>query len=659
MSYDVSQYWRLLNSVEYWNEWRRDHPEVSINLAEANLSYANLRKANLRDANLTAASLTGADLSGTDLTRAILTGTKLSGAILDLKTRWQGAIGVTIGINGFYCRDTKTAAVTRPLPEGDSMIGSSSSVVIDSLKQSRRYHSISVISIIVVLFYKWYGGESKELKLPIVGQLEIGDFATLSMFVSIIVLILCLISLYDSLKGIRYLQTRNDATQIGHFPWPLTVFSGDSWKEIITNDTWKEIKTYVRKLQVKNLKQSLGEVSEPIIRKLLSLTLRGLLSFHCVFYYHVYYSTELWKITDKSLITRGQSFFVTWVVLLLLNLYTFVLSARFQRPIVFDLAKEEKAVPETLKLVAATEEHTKSINRLIEIVSRQYPDPNGIIETVRHEIAEGVFYEFIKIPAGEFIMGSSKSEQGRFDNEGPAHLVKMPSYMIGKYPITQEQWNSVMDSLPDFMNTEKKEWDEFITWYTQFWPELKNRDTLLAKAREGFIGEDFPVVGISWNDSNKFLQKLGGQYRMPSEAEWEYAARAGTTTPYAFGNTISPEQVNFNGEHQLDQGTPGLFRRRLTPVGSLGLPNNWGIFDMHGNVWEWCEDYWHENYEGAPRDGSAWLSGGDSTFRVVRGGSWSGISYFCRSAYRDRVLPVSRDGIIGLRLVVGARTSGP
>ena len=213
MSYDVSQYWRLLNSVEYWNEWRRDHPEVPINLAEANLSYANLRKANLRDANLIAASLTGADLSGTDLTRAILTGTKLSGAILDLKTRWQGAIGVTIGINGFYCRDTKTAAVTRPLPEGDSMIGSSSSVVIDSLKQSRRYHSISVTSIIVVLFYRWYGGEPKELKLPIVGELKIEDFATVSMFVSIIVLILCLILLYDALKGIRYLQTRNDATR--------------------------------------------------------------------------------------------------------------------------------------------------------------------------------------------------------------------------------------------------------------------------------------------------------------------------------------------------------------------------------------------------------------------------------------------------------------
>jgi formylglycine-generating enzyme required for sulfatase activity len=185
---------------------------------------------------------------------------------------------------------------------------------------------------------------------------------------------------------------------------------------------------------------------------------------------------------------------------------------------------------------------------------------------------------------------------------------------------------------------------------------LTDRDTLLAKAMDGFIGENLPVVGISWEDSVAFLKKLGGQYRIPSEAEWEYSGRAGTTTPYAFGNVISPEHANFNGEHQLDQGKPGQFRRRLTPVGSLGMPNNWGLFDMHGNVWEWCEDQWHENYEGAPGDGSAWLSGGDSTRRVVRGGSWVNDSIFCRSAFRNWYLPDYRYDLIGLRLVVGALT---
>jgi formylglycine-generating enzyme required for sulfatase activity len=137
-------------------------------------------------------------------------------------------------------------------------------------------------------------------------------------------------------------------------------------------------------------------------------------------------------------------------------------------------------------------------------------------------------------------------------------------------------------------------------------------------------------------------------YRLPSEAEWEYACRAGTTTPFSFGTTISTAQANYHGEYTYGAGKKGEYRQKTTPVGSFPA-NAFGLHDMHGNVWEWCEDVWNANYNGAPKDGSAWLTGGDS-LRVLRGGSWSVYPIRLRSADRYRNGPTDRSLNVGFRL---------
>jgi formylglycine-generating enzyme required for sulfatase activity len=220
--------------------------------------------------------------------------------------------------------------------------------------------------------------------------------------------------------------------------------------------------------------------------------------------------------------------------------------------------------------------------------------------------------EFVLIPAGKFTMGSPSDEQGRYDDEGPAHevIIKNPFY-LGKYPVTQKQWIAVMGGNPSH-----------------------------------FIGDDLPVENISWNDVQEFTKKLTementDKYRLPSEAEWEYACRAGTTTKYSFGD----------GESKLEDyawyfaDSDG----KTHPVGQK-QPNPLGLHDMHGNVWEWVQDRWHDNYDSAPSDGSAWEYG-NSSIRVFRGGGWNDVSRSCRSAIRERVGSGSRSGIIGFRLL--------
>ena len=217
------------------------------------------------------------------------------------------------------------------------------------------------------------------------------------------------------------------------------------------------------------------------------------------------------------------------------------------------------------------------------------------------------------IPAGDFMMGS---ESGSSD-ELPVHKVAVRPFYIGRTEVTQAQWQTVLGSLPNV----------------------------------GFKGSERPVERVSWEDVQEFCQRLseqtGLEFRLPTEAEWEYAARAGTTTEYSFG-----DDEKMLGDYAWFDKNSGSSTH---DVGQK-LPNQFGLYDMHGNVWEWCEDNWHENYEGAPSDGSAWLSGGDSTRRVVRGGSWDLNSDLCRSANRNRNHPDNRNNNIGLRLVVGALT---
>jgi formylglycine-generating enzyme required for sulfatase activity len=208
---------------------------------------------------------------------------------------------------------------------------------------------------------------------------------------------------------------------------------------------------------------------------------------------------------------------------------------------------------------------------------------------------------------------------------------------MGRYPVTQAQWRAIATLTPI------------------------NRE--LNPDPSHFKGENRPVEQVSWYDAVEFCDRLsqltGREYRLPTEAEWEYACRGGTTTPFHFGETITTDLANYRGTDHKEygwsgsygQGPKGIYREETTPVGSFAIANPFGLSDMHGNVWEWCLDHWHENYEGAPTDGSAWLTEEENARRLLRGGSWYDDPRNCRSAYRTPDLPVVRDDDIGFRLV--------
>ncbi len=227
-------------------------------------------------------------------------------------------------------------------------------------------------------------------------------------------------------------------------------------------------------------------------------------------------------------------------------------------------------------------------------------------------ISNSIYMEFVLIPAGEFKMGSPSSEEDRDSNEGPVHTVTIEkAYYLGKYEVTQEQWREVMGTNPSY-----------------------------------FKGDNLPVEKVSWKDAQEFVKKLNekegtNKYRLPSEAEWEYAARAGTTTRYSFGNDESDL-----GDYAWYEDNSG---DKTHPVGQK-KPNPWGLYDMHGNVWEWVQDRCHNSYNGAPTDGSA-LESGSSSYRVFRGGSWCFFARCCRSAFRSSDVPGIRLYYIGFRLL--------
>ena len=165
--------------------------------------------------------------------------------------------------------------------------------------------------------------------------------------------------------------------------------------------------------------------------------------------------------------------------------------------------------------------------------------------------------------------------------------------------------------------------------------------------------DQHPVVGVSWNDAQLYLswlsEQTGQHYRLPSEAEWEYACRAGTRTAFNVGDTITTEQANYDGLYVYNGGARGQYRGGTSPLGSFA-PNAWGLSDMHGNVWEWVQDIVHDNYDGAPLDGSAWESDGDTSRRILRGGSWLYHPRYLRSAIRNGFSIVLSNDIVGFRV---------
>ena len=236
--------------------------------------------------------------------------------------------------------------------------------------------------------------------------------------------------------------------------------------------------------------------------------------------------------------------------------------------------------------------------------------------------------ELVVMPAGRFRMGSPESEEDRYDNESPVHEVTIPEpFAVGIHEVTLEEFGH-------FVQETGHSAGETCWTFEGEWKERRNRSWRKPGFRQG---EGEPVVCVNWKDAQAYVRwlssKTGEGYRLLSESEWEYAARAGTETPFHYGRTISTEQANYNGEYTYVSGRKGENRGRTVPVGTFP-PNEFGLHDVHGNVWEWVEDCWHDSYQGAPSDGSAWTSGGDCSVRVVRGGSWVNIPGFLRSADR-------------------------
>jgi formylglycine-generating enzyme required for sulfatase activity len=241
------------------------------------------------------------------------------------------------------------------------------------------------------------------------------------------------------------------------------------------------------------------------------------------------------------------------------------------------------------------------------------PSPRPLAPPFTENLPNGLTLEMVGLPAGQFLMGSLSGDPNAQSHEKPQHQVKVNSFAIGKYPVTQAQYQAVMGT---------------------------NRSHFSNNPQN-------PVEKVSWDDAQAFCQKLsqitGKTYRLPTEAEWEYACRAGTTTRFYFG-----DDANQLGDYAWYIGNS---QKTTHPVGQK-KPNAWGLYDMSGNVWEWCEDNWHNNYIGAPKDGSAWLTN-DNHSQILRGGSWYFNPYYCRSASRDfNYRRGSSD--FGFRVVCGA-----
>jgi formylglycine-generating enzyme required for sulfatase activity/uncharacterized caspase-like protein len=252
------------------------------------------------------------------------------------------------------------------------------------------------------------------------------------------------------------------------------------------------------------------------------------------------------------------------------------------------------------------------------------------VQGYRERLADGVELTMVQIPAGGFLMGSPSVEPGRYDDEGSQHQVQLQGFFMGQTPITQAQWQVVAG-----------------------WQNLQ-RDLNSDPAR--FKGLHRPVEGVDWEDAiefcNRLSQRTGRHYSLPSEAQWEYACRAATTTPFHFGETINSELANYDATDAYGDGPKGLYRRETTDVATFPA-NPWGLHDMHGNVWEWCQDQWHTSYNGAPQDGSAWVDQNvnNDKQRLLRGGSWGLSPRFCRSAHRYHFRPVNASSLVGFRVV--------
>lgn len=253
----------------------------------------------------------------------------------------------------------------------------------------------------------------------------------------------------------------------------------------------------------------------------------------------------------------------------------------------------------------------------IDEAGRVVDERAGSIDEIVVDLGHGLTLSFATVPAGTIGVGSGRG-QGNAE-EQPQHTVRVASFLAGRCLVTQAQWQRVMGG------------------------RLPCR----------FKGETLPVENISWFEAQAFCRRLshtiGRVCYLPRERQWEYACRAGTTGPFHFGATLSTDLANYCGEHRYRNEPAGPYRHTTTPVGRFA-PNDFGLFDLHGNLWEWCADAWHEDYTGALGDGRSWTTRGDDHLRVIRGGSWHDVPGACRSAARAQFSPDGGDDLVGFRV---------
>ncbi|MCX5954652.1 MAG: formylglycine-generating enzyme family protein [Cyanobacteria bacterium] len=282
----------------------------------------------------------------------------------------------------------------------------------------------------------------------------------------------------------------------------------------------------------------------------------------------------------------------------------------------------------------------------------------GFLEQLEHEAlrqqagAQVVALTMVKIPSGSFLMGSPRAELERYNDEGPQLEVKLESFFMGQTPITQAQWREVAG----WQEQTGEKWGRQLKPDPSRFQSKEGQGETKVRLLAGESNTDHrPVEEVSWLDAMEFCSRLsqrtGLNYTLPSEAQWEYACRAGTTTPFCFGDTITAKLANYDGRLAYADGPKGVYRVQTTPVGMFPA-NGWGMHDMHANVSEWCADHWHPNYIDAPDDGSPRINPNAKMDerRLLRGGSWDSSPRGCRSAYRSLIFPDFRSGTIGFRV---------
>jgi len=267
-------------------------------------------------------------------------------------------------------------------------------------------------------------------------------------------------------------------------------------------------------------------------------------------------------------------------------------------------------------------------------------------------LSGGAAIEMVEIPGGTFLMGTMADEidqivrahgreverelrerlPERLQWETPQHMVRVSEFYLSKHEVTQAQWRAVAQL-----------------------PKVK-RD--LKSDPSYFKGDTRPVEMVSWEDAVEFCERLsratGRKYRLPTEAEWEYACRAGSRTPFHFGATMTPSWANYDAKSPYASAPKGVSRQQTMPVGSLGVANAFGLYDMHGNVWEWCLDTWHENYSQAPDDGRSREKDENNYVKVIRGGAWNSYAGECRASSRNRITAPFKLNGIGFRVAAEA-----